>query len=63
MDRTIAEIAAALRAGESVIIRGFGTFRAASVPAREHRNPKTGEKITKPAHRTVRFKVSKAIFD
>ena len=46
--------------GHEVVMRGFGTFKAKSVPARTGRNPKTGESIEIPEHIKVVFKPSKA---
>ncbi len=40
---------------------GFGTFEVAERKEREGRNPKTKEKITIPASKSVKFKVGKAL--
>lgn len=48
-----------LAKGESVVIRGFGTFQPTEVTERTARNIKTGEAITIPAHKSVKFRVSK----
>ena len=45
--------------GREVILRGFGTFKAKSVPTRKGRNPKSGETIEIPEHIKVVFKPSK----
>lgn len=58
---TTKEIAEALKSDGSIVIKGFGTFRVVVVPARQHRNPRTGEAVMKPAHQAVRFKPSKTI--
>ena len=47
--------------GHEVIMRGFGTFKAKSVPARTGRNPTTGEVIEIPEHIKVTFKPSKVM--
>lgn len=49
--------------GENVRIDGFGQFKYVEVPERPGRNPKTGEAVTIPAHKTVRFTVSKTLKD
>src|SRR5712691_6281827 len=45
----------ALRQGEPVILRRFGTFHVRAKRARVGRNPKTGEAAGIPARRGVRF--------
>ncbi len=49
----------ALRSGERIEIRGFGSFQVKVREAREGRNPKTGEEVHIPAKRTPFFKVGK----
>jgi DNA-binding protein HU-beta len=46
VDATIAEITAQLAAGNEVKFTGFGKFSAVARPAREGRNPQTGETMT-----------------
>jgi DNA-binding protein HU-beta len=41
--------------GDEVAISGFGTFRVASRPAREGRNPQTGAPMQIKAGKTPRF--------
>jgi len=48
----------ALRKGERVEVRGFGTLRTHIRNARNGRNPKTGVKVNVPAKRVPRFKPS-----
>ena len=48
-----------LAEGEEISIRGFGTLSSANRGERKGRNPKTGEEVLIPAHRTVTFKISK----
>jgi integration host factor beta subunit len=52
-------IADALKSGEKVEIRGFGSFTIREREAREARNPKSGELVTIPAKRTPFFKTGK----
>ena len=41
----------------------FGTFEVSERPAREGRNPRTGETMTIAATKTPKFKVGKALKD
>lgn len=47
--------------GEEVSIYGLGMFKVDVKEEHEARNPSTGDTITIPAHKTVKFKVSKAL--
>lgn len=61
VDGIIRVIKEALAKGEEVTLRGFGTF---SVVQREERNAvhfKTKEPIVVPAHRSVKFRISKEL--
>jgi len=51
----------ALKAGERIEIRGFGSFQVKVRDAREGRNPKTGEPVHISAKRTPFFKVGKEL--
>src|SRR3990172_4288494 len=51
----------ALRVGERIEIRGFGSFQVKVREAREGRNPKTGEPVHIAAKRTPFFKVGKEL--
>ena len=51
----------ALKNGERIEIRGFGSFQVKVREAREGRNPKTGEEVHIPAKRTPFFKVGKEL--
>lgn len=53
----------ALAEGDKVTVPNFGTFQITDRPARQGRNPSTGEPITISASRSVRFKVSKNLKD
>ena len=48
-----------LGAGERVAIPGLGSFYTSDRPAREVRNPRTGELVSVSASRTVRFRPGK----
>lgn len=45
--------------GESVILRGFGTFQRVTTGERMARSPQTGEEVRVPARSVIRFKASK----
>lgn len=49
--------------GEKVTLVGFGSFEARKRPAREGRNPRTGEKIYIPPSRVPTFSVGKFFKD
>lgn len=51
----------ALAGGEKVQLVGFGSFQAKHVPARQGRNPKTGEPIHIPPRKKPIFKAGKAL--
>src|SRR3989442_16025757 len=51
----------ALRDGQRIEIRGFGSFQVKVREAREGRNPKTGEPVNISAKRTPFFKVGKEL--
>ena len=49
----------ALKSGERIEIRGFGSFQVKIREAREGRNPKTGERVDVPAKVVPYFKPGK----
>ncbi len=53
----------ALRTGDKIEIRGFGSFRIRQRKPRTGRNPKTGAKVDVPAKRVPYFKPSKELRD
>jgi DNA-binding protein HU-beta len=55
IDATVAEITAQLAAGNEVKFTGFGKFSAVARPAREGRNPQTGESMTIAAKTAPKF--------
>ena len=56
----IEEIMDAAKAGESLTLVGFGTFKVQERPARTGRNPATGATITIPAAKVPKFVPSSA---
>jgi DNA-binding protein HU-beta len=53
----------ALLADDAVRVSGLGIFNVAARPARQGRNPQTGETIQIAASKAVRFHASKAVKD
>ena len=58
----LSEIKKALRRGEGVELRNFGTWRIKTQKESIRRNPKTGEKVAVPAKKVISWKMSKEIF-
>lgn len=56
-------VADELKKGEKIQLVGFGTFEVAERPAREGRNPRTGEVMPIAASKSPRFKAGKALKD
>ena len=63
IDELLDTVKAHLRNGSKVSIAGFGTFEVQHKPARQGRNPKTGEMIAIPATRAPKFKPAKGLKD
>lgn len=57
------KIEAAVKAGETVELHGFGKFKQVQREQRQGRNPRTGEPVTIAATRVVKFKAAKALAD
>jgi integration host factor subunit beta len=53
----------ALKSGDKIEIRGFGSFRTRQRNSRIGRNPKTGERVEVPAKKVPYFKPSKELRD
>lgn len=52
-----------LKSGDEVSVAGLGIFATKARPAREGRNPRTGETIRIAATRTAKFRPAKALKD
>jgi DNA-binding protein HU-beta len=63
LDAVIDAITKAVTNGETVQLIGFGSFSSGARAERKGRNPKTGEEITIPAAKTVKFTAGKAFKD
>jgi integration host factor subunit beta len=57
----LSTIVSALRVGDSVELRGFGSFRLRVRKPRVARNPRSGQSIEVPSKRVVFFKLGKDI--
>ncbi len=51
----------ALKQGEKIELRGFGSFRIRQRGSRKGRNPKTGEQVDVPAKKIPYFKPGKEL--
>ena len=56
------EIKKAIRRGDGVELRNFGTWRVKTQKASIRRNPKTSEKIAVPEKKVIAWKMSKDMF-
>ena len=63
VDTLFESVIGALKSGDKIEIRGFGSFRTRQRNARIGRNPKTGERVEVPAKRVPFFKPSKELRD
>ena len=61
VDGALDAIKGALKKGHSVTLVGFGTFRVGKRSARVGRNPRTGEEVSIPPGKAVRFKPGKEL--
>ena len=57
------EITEALRRGENIEIRGFGTYKVTNKKARIGRNPKNSEPVQIPEKKAIKWKMSKTFFN
>ena len=56
------QIKETLQRGEGVEFRNFGTFRTNIQKASIRRNPKTGQKVSVPQKKTIKWKMSRELF-
>jgi len=61
VEAALRSIVNALRSGQEVEIRGFGSFRFRNRAPRKGRNPKTGERVDVPPKRIPYFKMGKEL--
>ena len=62
VDIILNEIKRALRRGDRVELRGWGTLRVKTQKSSIRRNPKTGEKVAVPEKKVISWKMSKEMF-
>ena len=63
VDTIFDAVIGALKSGDKIEIRGFGSFRIRQRNPRIGRNPKTGEKVEVPEKKVPYFKPSKELRD
>ena len=63
LDAVIESVTGALKAGDSVVLVGFGTFSVTDRPARTGRNPSTGAAIEIAAKKVIKLVVAKGLTD
>ena len=63
VETMLASMADALRAGEGIEVRGFGSFHLEDYDAYQGRNPKTGQPIAVKAKRGVLFRTARELRD
>ncbi|MDF0545770.1 HU family DNA-binding protein [Sphingobium sp. H39-3-25] len=63
VDGLLSAIADAAAKGEEISLNGFGKFKVKDTPAREGRNPATGETIQIAAAKKLAFTPAKALKD
>lgn len=61
VEAVLEEITAELTRGGRVSLHNFGTFETKERPARQGRNPQTGEAVDIPAGRRIRFRPARAL--
>lgn len=63
LDAIASVVAREVAAGGSVTLPGLGKVACKARPERQVRNPATGETMTKPADKQVKFAIAKALKD
>ena len=63
VDTVLSSIGNALARGETVALLGFGTFSVKDRPARDGKNPRTGETIRISQARVPAFRAGKGLKD
>ena len=61
VNSVFASIVEAAKRGDDIAINGFGRFSLKERPAREGRNPRTGETLKIAASKSISFKMSKPV--
>lgn len=63
VDSVFAAITSAAVGGQEIALNGFGKFKVKDTPAREGRNPATGETMQIAASKKLTFAPAKAVKD
>lgn len=63
LDAVIASLRDALAEGDSITFTGFGSFKVVTRAERKGRNPRTGDEITIPESKVVKFTPGKVLKD
>lgn len=63
VEGVVESLAEALTSGETITLRGLGTFKVRTAKEKIARNISAGSAITVPAHKTVKLILSKKIKD
>lgn len=63
LDAIAAVVAKTVAEGGAVTLPGLGKMACKERPERQVRNPATGETLTKPADKQVKFAIAKALKD
>ena len=63
LDAVAAVVSKEVASGGAVTLPGLGKVVCRPRPERQVRNPATGETMTKPADKTVKFAIAKALKD
>ena len=63
VNAALAAITEELKNGGKVSLVGFGTFEVRERPERQGRNPRTGDTLTIPACKMVKFRPGKMLKD
>jgi DNA-binding protein HU-beta len=63
LDATVDAVKAALKAGDTVSLIGFGTFYVGERAARTGRNPRTGKTLEIKAAKSPKFRPGKGLKD
>ena len=61
VDCVLSSITSAMKAGDTVALVGFGTFKVVERKARKGRNPQTGEEIDIKASKAPKFTPGKTL--
>ena len=61
LDMFMNTVTDALKAGDQVVLTGFGSFSIANRPERKGRDPRTGAEIQIKASRVAKFKAGKLL--